>query len=237
MLQSSPQDVISVQGIFFYMKRLIQPKFSLLTRAAGALAAVLLLLAISTPSAALAAPMPDLFARLLAAIASSTPNPDIANTAYSSTDTAAASQRVTIPEAFDPFSLTNSGNDEIDERAARLDAYFTKKNMPLAGYGSTFVQAADQCGMDWQLLPAIAVRESSGGKRMRLNNPFGWASAKIGFSDLNESIMQVGKHLCGLMPSTSRYYKDTTTSQKLYHYNGTVSPSYPREVLAIMDMF
>lgn len=59
-----------------------------------------------------------------------------------------------------------------DERVARIDRYFTEHSMPLAGYGAKFIEAADRCDMDWRLMPAIAVRESSGGKKVCGNNPF-----------------------------------------------------------------
>lgn len=122
-----------------------------------------------------------------------------------------------------------------DQRPGRIDAYFYRHNAPLAGYGKLFVQAADTCGMDWRLLPAIAMRESTGGKRMQLNNPFGWGSAEIPFSSIDDAILGVGKHLCGHVTSTAKWYSTTSTERKLYFYNGTVLPSYPKEVLWIMD--
>jgi hypothetical protein len=109
--------------------------------------------------------------------------------------------------------------------------------MPLSGYGQKFVEVADSCGIDWRLLPAISVQESTGGKYMRLNNPFGWASARIGFKDFNEAIEVVGKNLCGLNEKTASYYKNKTTYQKLWSYNGTVNHAYPGQVLAIMEKF
>jgi hypothetical protein len=121
-----------------------------------------------------------------------------------------------------------------DERPDRIDAYFSKHAAPLAGFGSTFVQAADRCDMDWRLLPAIAMQESSGGKRMMNNNPFGWGSAKIPFDSFHEAISEVGKHLCGHVSSTAKWYATTSTREKLYWYNGTVRASYPAEVEWIM---
>lgn len=122
-----------------------------------------------------------------------------------------------------------------DVRAAMIDAYFARYNAPLAGHGHTFVQAADQCNMDWRLLPAIAMQESTGGKRMQYNNPFGWGSAEIPFENFDEAIMHVGSHLCGHVSTTARWYDTTSTAEKLYWYNGTVAPSYPAEVQWIMN--
>jgi len=124
-----------------------------------------------------------------------------------------------------------------DGRPARVDAYFEKHNAPLAGYGDVFVRVADACDMDWRLLPAIAMRESTGGKRMQYNNPFGWGGARIPFDSIEHAIEIVGKNLCGENPNTSVWYSTTSTERKLYYYNGTVIPSYPREVMWIMDQF
>ncbi|OIO19987.1 MAG: hypothetical protein CO029_03000 [Candidatus Magasanikbacteria bacterium CG_4_9_14_0_2_um_filter_41_10] len=124
-----------------------------------------------------------------------------------------------------------------DDRAARIDAYFAKFNMPLEGYGDVFISSADQCGMDWRLLPAIAIRESSGGKHMQYNNPFGWGGAQIPFESMGEAIMNVGSHLCGNEENTAKYYARSTVQQKLYRYNGTVIASYPMEVKWIMRQF
>src|SRR3989338_3116903 len=57
-------------------------------------------------------------------------------------------------------------------RAQRINEYFAKRDMPLAGFGDKFVKVADACGLDWRLLPAIGVRESSGGKHLINKNPF-----------------------------------------------------------------
>jgi len=126
---------------------------------------------------------------------------------------------------------------EKELKIQKIDSYYAKRGMPLAGHGKTFVEVADKYELDWRLLPAIAVRESSGGKRLMNNNPFGWGSAKIPFQNFDEAIEEVGKNLSGNDPDTSKYYKDTDNYMKLYRYNGTVLHTYPEEVLYIMDMF
>lgn len=135
------------------------------------------------------------------------------------------------------FKAKIEADQEKDERASRIDAYFAKREMPLAGYGEKFVEVADAYDVDWRLLPAIAVRESSGGKRLLNKNPFGWGSCKIKFNDFDEAIEEVGRNLSGNDPDTAKYYADKTTSQILWVYNGTVIHSYPKEVIAIMGMF
>lgn len=124
---------------------------------------------------------------------------------------------------------------EVDTRAARIDAYFARFNLPLTGYGEQFVAVADKYGLDWQLLPAIAMRETTGGKFACYNNPFGWGSCKIKFVSFADAIDMVGMHLGGFHKNTDQYYKDKTSLEKLYFYNGTVIPSYPKEVIKIMN--
>lgn len=149
----------------------------------------------------------------------------------------------TTAKAFDFSFLSNifgkADQEEVvvDDRAARLDAYFAKRNMPLEGYGAKFIEVADAYDMDWRLLPAIGVRESSGGKHMMNNNPFGWGSAKIKFDDFSNAIEEVGANISGNDEHTARYYKNKTVAQVLWAYNGTVMPTYPAEVMNIMKMF
>ncbi len=140
-----------------------------------------------------------------------------------------------IPDSNDTVD-PNADTDEDLSKAQRLDDYFSKHDMPLAGHGIEFVRAANKYNVDWRLVAAIGVRESSGGKHMMNNNPFGWGSAKIKFDDFSEAIDVVTSNLGGHNPNTARYYKDADTKKKLWYYNGSVVPSYTGEVLNIMEM-
>lgn len=132
----------------------------------------------------------------------------------------------------------SSAQDIQRKKAAeKIDSYFKDRSMPLAGYGEQFVIVAEKYGLPYNLLPAIAVRESSGGKFLLNNNPFGWGSAKIKFSGFNEAIETVGRNLGGGNPRTAAYYSGNSVRAKLYLYNGTVMDGYEDEVMAIMDMF
>jgi len=64
-----------------------------------------------------------------------------------------------------------------DGRSVIIDNFLAKHNSPMTGLGQVFVQAADQYGLDYRLLPAIAFQESTLGKRMPKNshNAWGWA--------------------------------------------------------------
>lgn len=126
--------------------------------------------------------------------------------------------------------------DEIrKQKADAIDAYFKDRSMPLYGTGMTFVLVAEKYGLDWRLLPAIAVRESSGGKAKCGYNPFGWGSCKLhNFISYEQAIEALGKNLGGANPKTARYYAGKSTDEKLYYYNGTIVPTYGDEVASIM---
>lgn len=128
-----------------------------------------------------------------------------------------------------------SVEDIRKSRAEMINTYFKERSMPLYGTGMSFVLVAEKYGLDWRLLPAIAVRESSGGKAACGHNPFGWGSCKLhNFSSYEQAIEALGKNLGGANANTARYYAGKSTKEKLYYYNGTVVPEYPDEVIAIM---
>lgn len=127
----------------------------------------------------------------------------------------------------------------IDNRPALIDAYYAKRGMPLEGYGEKMVAVADQYGLDWRLLPAIAVREQSGGKVLPHNCPgrtvnynvFGWASAKICFTSYDQAIETVGMKL-----GTLSWYKGKELVPLLQTYNPpSIVKDYAYEVIAIMN--
>lgn len=130
-----------------------------------------------------------------------------------------------------------SMEDIREERALAINSFFKSRSMPLYGTGMTFVLVSEKYGLDWRLLPAISIRESSGGKAACSYNTFGWGSCKLhNFHSYEEAIESVGRNLGGANKGTSRYYAGKSTEEKLYYYNGSVEPAYPGEVIAIMGM-
>ncbi len=124
-------------------------------------------------------------------------------------------------------------------KADAIDAYFTDHDMPLAGNGLKMVQEAEKNDLDWRLLPAIAVRESTGGKNdctKVKNNAFGWGSCKIGFKTTGEAIETVARNLGGNNPKTAQHYDNKTTKQILHAYNPpAIIPRYAEQVMTIME--
>lgn len=80
---------------------------------------------------------------------------------------------------------------EHGQKVRRIQNFYARWNAPLAAHADYMVQVADQFGLDYRLLPAISIVESSGGKYcFKSYNPFGWG--KKGFANFDEAIYTVG---------------------------------------------
>ena len=87
-----------------------------------------------------------------------------------------------------------------DARAKIIENFFKDYLAPLADFGDKFAKVADQYQLDYRLLPAIAMQESNGGKKVinDSHNPFGYGiygNLVIKFSSWEEAIERVGKAL------------------------------------------
>lgn len=67
-----------------------------------------------------------------------------------------------------------------DSRTEKVQSFFTNYDSLLANYAQNFVTAADAYGIDYRLLPSIAMQESIGCKREIPGtfNCFGWGITK-----------------------------------------------------------
>ncbi len=130
---------------------------------------------------------------------------------------------------------------ERELKAAKIDAFYAERNMPLSGYGMKMVIEAEKYDLDWRLIPAIAVRESTGGRfacKRFPENAWGWHSCKAGLGGSTDSAIElIAQHLSGEHPRTSRYYASKTTNRAILQtYNPpSVVPTYADEVIAIMN--
>ena len=86
---------------------------------------------------------------------------------------------------------------EEDRRVENLRAYLESKNSPLADFAETFVEAADEYGLDYRFLPAIAGIESNFGQVQLEDsyNPFGWGGGYVYFESFEEAISTVAYEL------------------------------------------
>ena len=124
------------------------------------------------------------------------------------------------------------------DKAEAIDSFLSSYDAPLEGYGMKFVLEAEKNDIDWRLLTAIAMRESTGGKQAckRVpNSVFGYGSCKISFKSIDESIEVVSKSLGGNNPSTAHHYDGKNTIQILKKYNSVI-PNYSTQVVKIMKM-
>lgn len=126
---------------------------------------------------------------------------------------------------------------EREKKAAKIDAYYGKHDLPLTGYGMTMVLAAEKYGIDPMLIAAIAMRESTGCKFYIKGtyNCFGWGGGKIKFQSYEHAIDTVALNLGGHNEKTARYYKGKNVKQILDTYNPpSVVATYSAEVMGIM---
>ncbi len=149
------------------------------------------------------------------------------------------SQVATFVQKFNTDLFQDQKEIILNERGRIIDEYFTSKDMPLSGFGYKMALEADRYGLDWRLLPALAIRESTGGKfacKKADYNPFGYGSCRIDFDSIDHAIERVAQTLAGMNAGTAHLYKDKTTEEKLNAYNPpSIVPKYTQQVLSIMN--
>lgn len=115
-----------------------------------------------------------------------------------------------------------------DPRSARLEAFFKAYGCPAPLHVNEYLRAADSHALDYRLLPAISLVESTCGTFQRMNNHWGWDSAQSGFSSVPAGIEFVTSQLAESPP-----YKGKTVKEKLFTYNPY--RQYVRQVERLMQ--
>ena len=87
-----------------------------------------------------------------------------------------------------------------DNRVKIIKNFLDKYNSPLAKYANTFVERADNYGIDWKLVASISGVESTFGKHIPYNSYNGWGWGVYGnnvmyFSSWENGIETVSKGL------------------------------------------
>lgn len=134
--------------------------------------------------------------------------------------------------------ITTQEDMILEKQGEAIDAYFAKYDAPLEGHGKKFAIEAKKNDIDWRLLAAISMRESTGGKQACKkvpNSVFGYGSCKMSFKSIDESIEIVSASIGGNNPKTSHHYEGKTTSEILRKYNSVI-PNYPKQVEKIMGV-
>lgn len=114
-----------------------------------------------------------------------------------------------------------------DPRLERIRSFFESYRCPAAEHAEHFLLAADLHGLDWRLLPSIALVETGGGKTARGNNLFGWDSGRQQFETPVHAVHWVAWRL-----ASSKLYAGKTGRALLRVYNP--HPRYAELVLAVM---
>jgi hypothetical protein len=114
-----------------------------------------------------------------------------------------------------------------DPRGERLEAFFKAYDCPAPLHVDEYLRAADSHALDYRLLPAISLVESTCGAFGKLNNHWGWDSAQSGFPSVPAGIEYITAQL-----AENPSYKGKTLDQKLFTYNPY--KGYVREVKRLM---
>lgn len=111
--------------------------------------------------------------------------------------------KLNLTADFSTFEITNtSGLDpqvlgvQVDDFRPHIVENFLK-GTTLAGYSNYIVEVSDKYGLDFRLIPAIAMKESGGGNAARVGsfNAWGFENGRTNFNSWEDAIDAVGKTL------------------------------------------
>jgi hypothetical protein len=101
-----------------------------------------------------------------------------------------------------------------DPRIDRLEMFFQSYGCPAPRYSADYVRAADAHHLDYRILPAISIVETTCGINADVNNWWGWNSGKHEFPTIAAGIEFVTSQL-----AHGYYYKNKQIAGKLFTYN------------------
>lgn len=120
---------------------------------------------------------------------------------------------------------------ENQRKIDNIRKFLEKRNSPLAEYAQEFVYAANEYGIDYRIVAAISIVESSGGlHNFRRYNAWGWGS--YGFDDWKDGIWSVSKGL-----ATGYYAKGLDTPYEIARiYCPPSASSWAGKVKSLMNL-
>jgi hypothetical protein len=125
-------------------------------------------------------------------------------------------------------SVTPDGLGPLeDQRHSKLKTFFQSFGCPAPYHVTEYLGAADAYSIDYRLLPAISVLESTCGIHQRQNNRWGWDSARKGFASFRAGLEYIAHEL-----AYGPYYKNKTLPEKVRMYNPR--PQYARQLESLM---
>lgn len=104
-------------------------------------------------------------------------------------------QLQTQPQAENNISAQVISAKIDDARPIMVEKFL--KGTPLANYSDTIVEASDKYGIDWRLVPAIAMKETGGGNAAPKGsfNAWGFENGRTQFLSWEQAIDNVAKTL------------------------------------------
>lgn len=86
-----------------------------------------------------------------------------------------------------PFQLAAAGTSQVlsasvvagDARVLLVESFLNRHDSPMAPYASIIVSEADRFGLDFRLVPAIAMCESNAGKHMPKKSEYNFAGIAV----------------------------------------------------------
>jgi hypothetical protein len=137
---------------------------------------------------------------------------------------------VVIPDKYTTLSTEDPRNTEkFVKKVAAVKKFLNSYGAPLAANAEDFVRAAEMYGIDYRLLPAISMIESTGGKHLfRPYNPFGWG--RWGYPSFTVAIYDVARGM-------SNYYAGGLREPEkiAYRYNPVTPKDWGRKARAFMN--
>jgi hypothetical protein len=135
---------------------------------------------------------------------------------------------VCAPATVSPVQFSQGFEAHQDARLDAVRGFFEKAGCPAKDYSQAFLDAADDNGLDWRLLPSLSYIESTGGKMAPHNNIFGWDNGRSKFSSPTAAIWGVARQL-----GQSKMYRHRSVNQLLALYNP--NPGYAAKVKGVMQ--
>lgn len=119
--------------------------------------------------------------------------------------TSSQHNKITTLSQVGPQLAQTSPNNELDGQVLGIQIsdmrpYYVASFLngtKLEPYSEYIVQVSDKYGLDYRLIPAIAMKESGGGNKVKeyTHNAWGWENGRTVFSSWEVAIETVGKTL------------------------------------------
>jgi hypothetical protein len=139
-------------------------------------------------------------------------------------------EQINVEEIEENVQTISKEQIAYNNKVSNIKKYLSSRGAPLANYAEDFVKAAEYYDIDYRLVAAISIIESSGGKHtFKPYNAWGWG--KSGFESWTDGIWTVSKGL-------AKYYSLGMTTPKSISksYCPPSADSWARKVSYVMSV-